>query len=343
MGYVAGLPGVKDVEMAAEAGRHVVGVEDRDLGGFLEPVRTHHSDVHVRDGENRSAGERSRGDGLDRLRASGLRRVYVVREVRGKLLGDSNWTHSRTATSVRDSESFVEVKVADVGADAAGRAEADLGVHVGAVHVHLSSVLVDELADFLDVAFEDSVGGRVSDHECAEVFAVRLDLIDKVIVVDVALLVALDSDDLEPGHDSGSRVGAVGGDRDNADVAVRVSVVLVVGSDTLEAEVFTLGAGVGLEGDGVEAGDVSQVVDHFLHHLHVALNLFDRGEGVELADSRPGDRHHFGGGVELHGAGSERDHGGLEAEVLGGKLVEVSHHLGFGVVGVEDRVSHVFT
>ena len=41
----------------------------------------------------------------------------------------------------------MQVEVADVGADVAGAAEADLRVHVGAVHVHLAAVLVDDRAD----------------------------------------------------------------------------------------------------------------------------------------------------------------------------------------------------
>lgn len=40
--------------------------------------------------------------------------------------------------SVRDAEGLVEVEVGDVGAVVAGAAEANLGVHVGAVEVDLA-------------------------------------------------------------------------------------------------------------------------------------------------------------------------------------------------------------
>ena len=52
--------------------------------------------------------------------------------------------HARAAAAVRDAEGLVQVQVADVGADVARAAEADLRVHVGAVHVDLPAVLVHD-------------------------------------------------------------------------------------------------------------------------------------------------------------------------------------------------------
>lgn len=45
--------------------------------------------------------------------------------------------------------------MADVSTDHAGRAEADLGVHVGAIHLDLSTVLVDQLTRSLDLGLQD--------------------------------------------------------------------------------------------------------------------------------------------------------------------------------------------
>jgi hypothetical protein len=50
----------------------------------------------------------------------------------------------------------VQVHVAHVGADGGGRGEADLGVHVGAVHVHLAAVVHDG-ADLADAFLEHAV------------------------------------------------------------------------------------------------------------------------------------------------------------------------------------------
>ena len=62
------------------------------------------------------------------------------------------------------------------------------------------------------------------------------------------------------------------------------------------------------------------------------------GEGVEVAELGPGDGDHLGGGVELHGAGAEGDHGAVEGEVAVGEAADVAEHLGLGVVLVEDGV-----
>lgn len=47
---------------------------------------------------------------------------------------------------------------------------------------------------------------------------------------------------------------------DQANVPVCVSVCAVISADGHEPGVFPRGAGVGLEGDGVEAGDLGQLV-----------------------------------------------------------------------------------
>ena len=76
-----------------------------------------------------------------------------MREVRG----DADRPHAGAAAAVRNTERLVKVEVADVGADVAGRGEADLRVHIGAVHVNLSAVRVDGGADVLDRGLEHAV------------------------------------------------------------------------------------------------------------------------------------------------------------------------------------------
>ena len=71
---------------------------------------------------------------------------------RREVLRHADRPHAGPAAAVRDGEGLVQVEVADVGADVAGRGQADLGVHVGAVHVHLAAVPVDDGADVLDAA-----------------------------------------------------------------------------------------------------------------------------------------------------------------------------------------------
>ena len=58
--------------------------------------------------------------------------------------------HARPAAAVRNAKGFVQIQMANVRADVAGAAEADLRVHIRAVHVNLAAVLVNDFANLLD-------------------------------------------------------------------------------------------------------------------------------------------------------------------------------------------------
>ena len=74
------------------------------------------------------------------------------------MLGHADRANSWTTPSMRDAEGLVEIQVADIRTDVTGAAESDLGVHVSAVHVDLTTCLVDHGADLLDSRLEDAVG-----------------------------------------------------------------------------------------------------------------------------------------------------------------------------------------
>ncbi|CAH0038163.1 unnamed protein product [Clonostachys rhizophaga] len=333
--------GVDDAVVGEEAGHDVVCVEEGDARLAGEPLAAHHEDVGVADGQDGRAAPGSGADGRDGGRLARLAAVLgvglrVAGEEGGEVAADADGTYSRAAAAVGDAEGLVEVEVADVGADVAGAAEADLGVHVGAVHVDLAAVLVDDAADLLDLGLEDAKGAGVRDHDGGDVLGVLLALGLEVGDVEVARLgVALDGDDLHADHGGAGGVGAVGGDGDEANVSVRLAAALMVGFDGAETGEFTLGAGIGLQADLVEAGDGRQVLLEGGKHGLVARSLLDRGEGVDVGESGVGDGKHFGGGVELHCAGAERDHGVDEGEILVTKVVDISQKLGLRVVLVE--------
>ena len=60
--------------------------------------------------------------------------------------------------------------------------------------------------------------------------------------------------------------------------------------------------------------------------------------GWMSANSRPGDRLHLGGGVELHRARAERDHAAVQRVVHVGQPAQVAQHRRLGAVRVEHRV-----
>src|SRR5688500_8897038 len=111
---------------------------------------------------------------------------------------------------MRYAERLVQVEMADVGTDVAWAAQTHLRIHVGAIHVYLAAVLVDDAADLFDRPLEDPVGRRVSDHQRGQGVPVRRCLRSQVLDVDVPPRVALDRHDLHPRHDRTGWVGAMG-------------------------------------------------------------------------------------------------------------------------------------
>ena len=108
--------------------------------------------------------------------------------------------------------------------------------------------------------------------------------------LDVAGRIAGYRDDLQPGHDGGGRVGAVGGHRNEADVAVRIAGRSVIVADGEQARIFALAAGVGLQRDRVEAGDLGEHRLELLEELLVALRLLERREGMHEGEARARSR-----------------------------------------------------
>ena len=62
----------------------------------------------------------------------------------GEVRAHGDRADAGAAAAVRDAERLVQVEVADVGAEAPGLGQADEGVEVGAVDVHLAAGVVHE-------------------------------------------------------------------------------------------------------------------------------------------------------------------------------------------------------
>ena len=109
----------------------------------------------------------------------------------------------------------------------------------------------------------------------------------------------------------------------------------------MQTGVFALCAGVGLERNGVVAGGFCQHGFEFVKHFAVAFGLFERGEGVDVAELAPGDGHHFAGGVQFHRAGAERNHGAIKRQIPVGEFAQVAHHFGLAAVFLEYGVAEI--
>src|SRR5207248_2595724 len=129
---------------------------DGDLRRAGQAGGPHHPDVGPGDEQDAGAPPGRRRDGTRAPR----RRVgeWMPRQEGGQMGGHADGAHAGPAAAVRDAEGLVQVDVADVGADVTWAAEADLRVEVGAVHVDLPAVLVNDGGDLLDPRLEYAVG-----------------------------------------------------------------------------------------------------------------------------------------------------------------------------------------
>ena len=254
------------------------------------------------------------------------------------MFGDADGTDAGAAAAVRNAKGLVQIQVANIGADVAGAAKTDLGVHVRAIHVNLAAVGMNDVANFADGGFENAVGGRVGDHQRGEIVFVRVGFCAQIGEIDVAIFQAGDRHDFESGHHGARRVGAVRGSRNETDIARGFTARRVIFPDRQEPGVFALRAGVRLERDCGEAGDFGEPRGELVAHFAIAGRLIVRREWMQLRKLRPRDRKHFRRGVQLHRARSERNHRSRERKIARLEPAEITQHLGLGVMGVEDGV-----
>ena len=105
-----------------------------------------------------------------------------------------------------------------------------------------------------DVVFEDAEGVGVGDHQGGDV------LVDDLLQggdIEHAGLAGPDVLDGVAGDGGGGGIGAVGGIRDE-DLLARVAALFEQGANQQDAGELALGAGGGLQGDRVHAGDLGE-------------------------------------------------------------------------------------
>ena len=199
---------------------------------------------------------------------------------------------------------------------------------------------MDDIADCDDVFFKHTVRGRVRDHQRSEAIRIFLGVAADIVQIDVAVGVALGDDDGHAAHLRRGRISAVRGFRNQTDIAMRFIARAVIRADREQAGVFALRAGIRLQAHRVVAGAFDQHRFQFFDQLLITGGLIGRRQRMQIAELRPRHRNHFGGGVELHGATSQRNHGAVHRQILVRQRAHVAQQFVFAVVGVEHRMGH---
>ena len=151
----------------------------------------------------------------------------------------------------------MQVEVDHVKAGVAGAHLAQDGIGVGAVIVQEAAGIMDDLCNLGDIDVKESQGVGVGQHQGGDGI---VHLGPEVFQADAAVAVGLDLDDGHAQHGRAGWVGAVGRVGDQDGLALVVAPGLMVGGNQLEAGVLAMGPGHRLQGDGVHAADLGQVL-----------------------------------------------------------------------------------
>jgi len=156
---------------------------------------------------------------------------WVAGQKRNQMFRNADRSHAGTASAVRDCKGLVQIQMADICADTARAGQADLRVHVCAVHVHLTAICMNDAGDLGDAFFVYTVGTRVGDHQAGQVILVLLRLVAQIGYVDIPLFVAFHQNDLHAAHRGTGRIGTMRRGGDQRDVAVRIAARSMISLD----------------------------------------------------------------------------------------------------------------
>ena len=161
---------------------------------------------------------------------------------------------------------------------------------------------MDDLRDLQDMLLKDAQGVGVGEHEAG---GVRPRSGAQGLHIHTPVGGGGDVYHRVPHHGRRGRVGAVGGVGDQDLGPPCVPPVMVVGLDEQQARKLPVGAGGGLEGHGVHAGDLLQQVRRLAVDRETALDRLLPLEGVDGGEARQGGHVLVDLGVVLHGAGTQ--------------------------------------
>ena len=124
----------------------------------------------------------------------------MVRHEWRQVCSDTNRPHARATATVWNSKGFVQVHVRNVGADKRWLSDTDLRVQVSAIHIHLTTVLVDQVTDFFHAFLIDTMSRRVGQHQTRQLIRQLFGFLFQIIKINVTLLITLSDDNTHRRH-----------------------------------------------------------------------------------------------------------------------------------------------
>src|ERR1700731_1234611 len=173
---------------------------------------------------------------------------------------DADWPHARAAAAVRNAEGLVEIHVAHIGTDLARTREPYARVEIGAGEIDLAPVHTCDRTNLADGLLENAVRRGIGDHSRSESRCTRFGLGAEVREVDIAFCVRRHDDDVHSAHGGGSGIRAVSGRWNETYAAMLLPATPMIRADGEQSRIFALRARIGLQREGVIAGDLAKLV-----------------------------------------------------------------------------------
>ena len=106
-----------------------------------------------------------------------------------QMLTHTDGANPWATAAMGNTERLVKVEMADIRPEGPWSADTDLSVEIGAIEIHLSSMVMNEAADLTDSGLKHPVGGGIADHQPRQDIGMLRKLVAQVIDINIALVI----------------------------------------------------------------------------------------------------------------------------------------------------------
>ena len=119
--------------------------------------------------------------------------------------------------------------------------------------------------------------------------------------------------------------------------------VFQISADNAKPCIFTCRTGIRLQTDACKACDDFQFFTEIVYQFTVALCLVLGNKRMHAHEFRTTEGQHFRRSVQLHGAGTQGNHGVGKGNILAIEAFDITHHFRFCVIFIEHFMGQIRT
>jgi len=237
-----------------QASSQIISIQDGDLSGLRQSLCTHHADISIRDRQNTCTTEWGSWYLILRIAEDSM-----SGKERNQMFGHTDRTYSRTSATMRGSECFMKIQVADIRTDESRIGQSHLGIHIGSIHIYLCATGMNDVANFLYFCFEDTMCRRISNHQRCQFILIFFSLGTQVIHFYISLFVACTGDGHKSGLYSWRRICSVSWSRNQDFVPMSLTDTFEISTDYTKSCIFSRSTRIGLQAHPCKSGDNFQI------------------------------------------------------------------------------------